>query len=114
MSSSGIGRWSCLTAGKDLKGSVHNLFKDTILDLVWEALGKPRKNELKVTSDVAEIKTKDLSNLVGSSACHLLAIGINLWLTTSSIVGYSRILQHFMKPESSLPCSQEPSTGPYP
>jgi hypothetical protein len=27
---------------------------------------------------------------------------------------YSRISQHFMKPEGSLPCSQEPSNGPYP
>jgi hypothetical protein len=27
---------------------------------------------------------------------------------------YSRIFQQFMEPEGSLPCSQEPSTGPYP
>jgi hypothetical protein len=27
---------------------------------------------------------------------------------------YSRISQHFMEPEGSLSCSQEPSTGPYP
>jgi hypothetical protein len=27
---------------------------------------------------------------------------------------YSRISQHFMEPEGSLQCSQEPSTGPYP
>jgi hypothetical protein len=27
---------------------------------------------------------------------------------------YLRILQHFMEPEGSLPCSQEPAIGPYP
>jgi hypothetical protein len=30
------------------------------------------------------------------------------------IVSYSRTSQHFMEPGGSLPCSQEPSAGPYP
>jgi hypothetical protein len=33
------------------------------------------------------------------------------WEATS--LSYSRISQHFMEPEGSLPCSEEPSTGPY-
>jgi hypothetical protein len=36
------------------------------------------------------------------------------FLRSRQLCSYSRNPQHFMKPESSIPCSQEPSTGPYP
>jgi hypothetical protein len=35
-------------------------------------------------------------------------------LRSRQLCSYSRISQHFMEPEGSLPCSQEPSTGLYP
>jgi hypothetical protein len=40
--------------------------------------------------------------------------GAEPYLRSHQSLCYSQISQHFMEPESSLPCSQEPSTGPRP
>jgi hypothetical protein len=45
---------------------------------------------------------------------YLLTHGAEPFLRRSQICSYSTISQHFMEPEGSLPCSQKPSTGPYP
>jgi hypothetical protein len=48
------------------------------------------------------------------SLTHSLTHGADPFLRSRQLCSYSRSSQHFMEPESSLPCSQEPSTGPYP
>jgi hypothetical protein len=40
--------------------------------------------------------------------------GAEPFLRSHQLLSYSRISQHFMEPEGSLLCSQEPSTGPCP
>jgi hypothetical protein len=43
-----------------------------------------------------------------------LTHGAEPFLRSLQLCSYSRISQHFVEPEGSLPRSQEPTTGPYP
>jgi hypothetical protein len=45
---------------------------------------------------------------------HSLTHGAEPFLRRCQLCSYSRTSQHFMEHGVSLPCSQEPSTGPYP
>jgi hypothetical protein len=44
----------------------------------------------------------------------LLTYGSEPFLRSCKLCSHSGTFQHFMEPEVSSPCSQEPSTGPYP
>jgi hypothetical protein len=43
-----------------------------------------------------------------------LTYGAKPFLRSRQLCSHSKTSQHFMKPEGPLPCSQKPSTGPYP
>jgi hypothetical protein len=60
--------------------------------------------------------TKHFELVVGffTEACYLLTYGAELFLRSCQLCSHSGTFQHFKKPEGSSPCSQEPSTGPYP
>jgi hypothetical protein len=45
---------------------------------------------------------------------YLLTYGAEPFLRSRQLCSHSRTFQHFMEPEGSSPCSQEPSNGPYP
>jgi hypothetical protein len=51
---------------------------------------------------------------IGMSECVSLTYGAEPFLRSRQLRSHSRTSQYFMEPKGSLPCSQEPATGPYP
>jgi hypothetical protein len=66
-------------------------------------------NSLLIVGEVGKNRVQEMA--VGNQ---ILTYGAEPYLRIRQLCSYSRISQHFMKSEGSLPISQEPSTNPYP
>jgi hypothetical protein len=73
-----------------------------------------RQKRIHLTAYLHE--SNSYQRLVSLSPLHtslVLTHGAEPFLRSCQLCSYSRTSQHFMEPGGSLPCSQEPSTGPY-
>jgi hypothetical protein len=64
----------------------------------------------KATMEILQPASARDNNII----TYLLTYGAEPFLRSCQLCSHSRASQHFMEPEGSSPCSQEPSNGPYP
>jgi hypothetical protein len=86
-------------------------------DAVWSgrrASTLQKKNTVSIYALKKESVSFVLKVSYPYSSLYLLTYGAEPFLKSRQLCSPSRTSQHFMEPEVSIPCSQEPSTGLYP
>jgi hypothetical protein len=71
-------------------------------------------SKMKEMTDFTLSNCKNISSGKSVMASYIFSTKTEPFLRSCHFCSYSRNSQHFMEPEGSFPCSQEPSTGPYP
>jgi hypothetical protein len=76
-----------------------------VILLGWSQGGVPKQQDhLQRSLDFIDVPV---------SKCNHSLMEMSPFLRRRQLCSYSRTSQHFMEPEGSLSCSQEPSSGPY-
>jgi hypothetical protein len=79
-----------------------------------EANSYPTNQEILYTLRDSKVYCHDRKSPLTYLLTYLLTYGAEPFLRSHQLCSHSRTSQHFMEPEVSSPCSQEPSSGPYP
>jgi hypothetical protein len=69
---------------------------------------------VKIICQIWGLHVHDYEDFYLSAITHEITYGDGPFLRSFQLCSYLRTSQHSMEPEGSLPCSQGPSTGPYP
>jgi hypothetical protein len=71
------------------------------------------RKDFSNTSTFIEVSVDDIGKITVPRQIITFTHGAEPFLRSCQLCSYLRTFRHFMEPEGSLPCSQEPSTGPY-
>jgi hypothetical protein len=88
-------------------------FLDSALDLGYWSASSPCRSTLGKGPAVPIRQEAWWPPRIGLNT-YLLTYGAESFLRSRQSCSHSRTSQHFMEPEGSISCSQEPATGPYP
>jgi hypothetical protein len=83
--------------------------------LQWYAYAeRAEENSITMFNFLYIISRICTEGIINAEVTYLLTYGAEPFLRSCQLCSPSRTPQHFMEPEGSISCSQEPSTGPYP